>query len=148
MAHFIALRKLCFHFLSQWIGYDRGDSFPFDFEPNGNPFGSKSNGKLSSRSNTIQFERKSITSFLSVAQEKWCMYNCIFCMHSRGKDEDLFIVYIHSRHKHIGVFVQFWCLDSNELTFQTEFYWYILLYTKVMRNYDSFIIIVNATIIH
>ena len=25
-------------------GYDRGDSFPFDFEPNGNPFGSKSKG--------------------------------------------------------------------------------------------------------
>ena len=22
-----ALRKLCFHFLSQWMGYDRGDSF-------------------------------------------------------------------------------------------------------------------------
>ena len=27
----IALRKLCFHFLSQWMGYDRGDSFSFDF---------------------------------------------------------------------------------------------------------------------
>ena len=26
----------------QWMGYDRGDSFPFDFEPNGIPFGSKS----------------------------------------------------------------------------------------------------------
>ena len=24
------------------MGYDRGDSFPFDFEPNGIPFGSKS----------------------------------------------------------------------------------------------------------
>ena len=23
------------------MGYDRGDSFPFDFEPNGIPFGSK-----------------------------------------------------------------------------------------------------------
>ena len=29
------------------MGYDRGDSFPFDFKPNGIPFGSKSNGKLS-----------------------------------------------------------------------------------------------------
>ena len=41
------LRKLCFHFFSHWMGYDRGDSF--DFEPNGIPFGSKSKGKLSSR---------------------------------------------------------------------------------------------------
>ena len=29
------------------MGYDRGDSFPFDFEPNGIPFDSKSKGKLS-----------------------------------------------------------------------------------------------------
>ena len=35
------LRKLVFHFLSNWMGYDRGDSFPFDFEPNGISFGSK-----------------------------------------------------------------------------------------------------------
>ena len=28
------------------MGYDRGDSFPFDFEPNGIPFGSKCKGKL------------------------------------------------------------------------------------------------------
>ena len=34
-----SLRKLVFHFLSNWMGYDRGDSFPFDFEPNENPFG-------------------------------------------------------------------------------------------------------------
>ena len=47
------------------MGYDRGDSFPLDFEPNGNPFGSKSKGKLSPRSYPIQFERKSNTSFLS-----------------------------------------------------------------------------------
>ena len=32
------------------MGYDRGDSFPFDLEPNGIPFGLKSNGKPSSRS--------------------------------------------------------------------------------------------------
>ena len=48
------------------MGYDRGDSFPFDFEPNGIPFGSKSKGKLSPRSDPIQFERKWNTSFLSV----------------------------------------------------------------------------------
>jgi len=29
------------------MGYGRGDSFPFDFEPNRIPFGSKSIGKLS-----------------------------------------------------------------------------------------------------
>ena len=52
------LRKLYFHFLSHGIGYDHGDSFPFDFEPNENPFGSKSKGKLPSRSYPIQFERK------------------------------------------------------------------------------------------
>ena len=35
------LRKLYFHFLSHWMGYDRGDSFSFDFKPNGIPFGSE-----------------------------------------------------------------------------------------------------------
>ena len=29
------------------MGYDRGDSFPFDFEPNGILFSSKSKGRLS-----------------------------------------------------------------------------------------------------
>ena len=60
-----ALTKLVFHFLSYLMGYDHddsflhddfsfifngyghGDSFPFDFEPNGIAFGSKSEGKLS-----------------------------------------------------------------------------------------------------
>ena len=45
------------------MGYDRGDSFPFDFEPNGLPLGSKSKSKLS----PIQFERKWNTSFLRVS---------------------------------------------------------------------------------
>ena len=48
------------------MGYDRGNNFPFDFEPNVIQFGSKSNGKLSPRSYPIQFERKLNTSFLSV----------------------------------------------------------------------------------
>ena len=47
------------------MGYERGDSFPFDFEPNGFPFGSKSKGKLSPRSYPIQCERKWKYSFLS-----------------------------------------------------------------------------------
>ena len=48
------------------MGYDRGDSFPFDFEPNGIPLGSKSKGKLSPRSYPIQCERKWKYSFFSV----------------------------------------------------------------------------------
>ena len=47
------------------MGYGRGDSFPFDFEPNGFPFGSKSKGKLSPRSYPTQCERKRKYNFLS-----------------------------------------------------------------------------------
>ena len=50
------------------MGYDRGDSFPFNFEPNGIQFGSKSKLKLSPRSYPIQCERKWNYSFLSVAK--------------------------------------------------------------------------------
>ena len=49
------------------MGYDRGDSFPYDFEPNRYPFGSKSKGKLSPRSYPIQYERKWKYIFLSVS---------------------------------------------------------------------------------
>ena len=48
------------------MGSDRGDSFPFNFESNGVPFGSKSKGKLSPRSDPMQVERKWKHSFLSV----------------------------------------------------------------------------------
>ena len=48
------------------MGYDRRDSFPFDFEPNGNQFGSKSRKKLSPRSYPIYCERKWKHSLLSV----------------------------------------------------------------------------------
>ena len=47
------------------MGYDRGDSSSFGFEPNGNTFGSELKGKLSSRSYPIQFEWKWKYSFLS-----------------------------------------------------------------------------------
>ena len=53
------------------MGYDRGDSFTFDFEPNGFPFGSKSKGKLSPRSYPIQYERKWKCSFLSLVLFEW-----------------------------------------------------------------------------
>ena len=58
------------------MGYDRGDSFPFDFEPNGIPFGSKSIGKLSPRSYPIQCERNRKYSFLGVGtkQERALQY--------------------------------------------------------------------------
>ena len=39
LTHGSTLKKLYFHFLSNWMGYDHGDSFSFDFEPNGSPFG-------------------------------------------------------------------------------------------------------------
>ena len=42
------------------MGYDRGDSFPLDFEPNGIPFGSKSKGKLLPRSYPFDFEPNGI----------------------------------------------------------------------------------------
>ena len=56
------LTKLGVHFLSNRMGCDRGDSFPFDFEPN-------RLGKLSPRLYPIQFERKWNTSFLSVQRK-------------------------------------------------------------------------------
>ena len=52
------------------MGYDRDDSFLFDFEPNGVPFGSNSKGKLSLRSYPIQCEMKRKYTFLSV---RWCL---------------------------------------------------------------------------
>ena len=48
------------------MGYDRGDSFSFDFEPNGFPFGSKSKGKPSPRSYPIQCERNGNIVFSAV----------------------------------------------------------------------------------
>ena len=50
------------------MGYDRGDSLPFDFEPNGFPFGSKLKGKLSPGSYLIQCKKKWNYSFLIVAE--------------------------------------------------------------------------------
>ena len=55
--------------------YDRGDRFPFDFEPNGIPFGSNSKGKLSPRSYPIQCERKWEYSFLSAGASLSSVYN-------------------------------------------------------------------------
>ena len=48
--------------------YNRGDSFPFDFEPNANgiPFGSKWKGKQSPRLYSIQYETNHAAISLSV----------------------------------------------------------------------------------
>ena len=73
----LTLRKLYFHFLSHWMGYDRGDSFPFDFEPNGFSFGLKSKWKLSPRSYPIQCERKWKYSFLSVLTRELSIRICV-----------------------------------------------------------------------
>ena len=48
------------------MGYDPGDSFPFDFELNVIPLGSKSKEKLSPRSYPPRLERKWKYSFLTV----------------------------------------------------------------------------------
>ena len=41
------------------MGYDRIEGFPFDFEPNRNPFGSKSVGKLFKKNNSfLSVDRK------------------------------------------------------------------------------------------
>ena len=57
------------------MGYDRGDIFSLDFEPNGIPFGSKPKGKLLPRSYPIQCERKWNTSFLSAVPQAWLHCN-------------------------------------------------------------------------
>ena len=52
------------------MGYDRGDSLPFNIEPNGIPFGSKSKGKLSPRLYPTQCEMKWKYSFLNEDHKK------------------------------------------------------------------------------
>ena len=78
-----ALRKLDFHFLSNWMGYDRCDGFPFDFKTNEFPFGSKSKGKLSPRSYPIQLERKWQSRFLSVGGSSDWKTSAIRCISVR-----------------------------------------------------------------
>ena len=65
------------------MGCDRGDSFPFNFEPIGIQFGSKLKGKLSPRSYPIQFKRKWHTSFLSVEVDTG-VKKCPFFKRARG----------------------------------------------------------------
>ena len=59
------------------MGYDRGDSFPFDFVPNGISLGSKSRGKLSPRTHNILFERKWKSSFLIALPSTRIVYSAV-----------------------------------------------------------------------
>ena len=54
------------------MGYDRGDSFPFDFEPNGNPFGSE-NRKENCHHDHIPFNVKGNA-------------NIVFSVRGRGRE--------------------------------------------------------------
>ena len=58
-------QKIYFHFLLNWREYDRGDSFPFDFEPIGFSFDSILKWKLWPRSYSIQFENNQISMCVS-----------------------------------------------------------------------------------
>ena len=71
------------------MGYDHGDSFPFDFDPNGISFGSKSKGKLSPRSHPIHYERKWKYSFLNASLQyikntKYFTVNLYICIRWLG----------------------------------------------------------------
>ena len=68
--------------------YYRGDSIPFDFEPNGNLFGSKSKGKLSPRSYPIQCERKWKYNFLSVQSSAANAKPMLFAVLANKQDLD------------------------------------------------------------
>ena len=83
--------ELYFHFLSHWMGDDRGDSFPSDFEPDGIPFGSKSKEKLSPRSCSIQCGRKWKHDFLSVQESE---HNTAISIHSTLPMWSLFKSYL------------------------------------------------------
>ena len=52
------LRAIFSVFVKDWNGAIFFDSFPFDFEPNVIPYGSKSKGKLSHRSHSVQLAKK------------------------------------------------------------------------------------------
>ena len=63
-----ALRKLYFQYLSHWLGYDRGDGFPLDFEPNGFTFDSNRNENY--HHDYIPFNVKRIG---SIVFSVWCL---------------------------------------------------------------------------
>ena len=66
------LRKLYFLFLSNWMGYVISDSFPFDFEPNGIPFGSKLSKGKSKFDSKSKVKSNGIWQFcISIFRTKW-----------------------------------------------------------------------------
>ena len=69
------------------MGYNHGDSFPFDFEPNGIQFGLKSKEKLTQRSGPIQYERRWKNSFLGVGKIAVCFVIAERCfMHEKFRE--------------------------------------------------------------
>ena len=68
------------------MGYDRDDSFPFDFKPNGSPFGSKSKGKRSPRTHPYEFGRKYKSTFLNVKRLTQRPANCTIYMLTCSKE--------------------------------------------------------------
>ena len=72
----IFIQKIYLHFLSNWMEFDRGDSFPFNFKAIGISFGSKSKGKLSPLLYSIKFESKLKSIFLSVDNQQFTSRLC------------------------------------------------------------------------
>ena len=119
------------------MGYDRGDSFIFDLELNGFWFGSKSNGKLSPRSDPIQFERKWNTSFLSVA---------VSGTESRENVPECNSIYfLHSTTLGINMFNMIACGDNIpsavHVSFVSEYCTYIHRerFKRIDRSFDYFV---------
>ena len=55
MRNYVTLREVDLWFLSKRKEFDRGESFPIDYELNEIPFGSQSNGKLLSLPYSFRF---------------------------------------------------------------------------------------------
>ena len=64
------LKKLYFQFLSHWRGYDRGDSFPFNFEPNWILFGSE-NWKENCQHDRIPFNVRGNANIVFIHRNLW-----------------------------------------------------------------------------
>ena len=111
------VKKIKFHFLSNSMEYERGDSFLFDFEPDGIYFGSISKEKLSSRSYSIEFERKWIIFF-------WFAYVTVYIY-----------MYIHIPCSHIPkIFYYFFYIMSWEAALKMISYSWSCYYIDITHQ--------------
>ena len=126
------------------MGYDRGNSFPFDFEPNEIPFGSKSKGKLLPWSYPIHCSvviKKQLIHCLNMCRYfrkqlldvshcrlsfhlfyfhgwKWCIYICKYIFYIFGKYEyNLNFFFILQQYIYISKLVAF---ITNHLFFKQK----------------------------